>query len=490
MKKAFFLALSAVAALAWADKYQAPVLDAVWLSRISLNRLELQDVPARTPGLLPLKKEQLPLSVQLYLKPSGQLDSNNAVIQKLAAKVRRNVAPGAKQKDLLRDSVAVAQEVWLQLEQSLPVAQDLTVSATPTTDWRLAWPKASVIAKSGKADAQGRVMVEVALLRALKVPARTAVAAGKPVTQYWVAIVPEAPAVKEKAAPKAKIKGKGAKKTAKKGAPKPPLGYWAVLDPSVKDEDVEAWSLDAGSLKRVYWQPQQELEVQAQGAERVVFPAALSGAAKVSFALSAQLGRLSATAQGLTQSPQAAGIYYVLSVERYRLEVEGAMAPMSVDILSPYRPHLASWGRELPSRVRTLENEAQALWTDRPARAKLKKDGSPQDEWQSPPPALGVLHYLSVGLRRPASVLQASVKDGMLDGVLLRGDNLTGRESWDLYVTPNGTTIPTQTLVVPASGHFNLTLTASSLSATALTIGTAPESGGIFKGDLQVIPLK
>lgn len=489
MKKALFLTLLALATLAWADRTQAPVLDAVWLARITLNRLELQDVPSRTPGLLPLKKGQLPLSVQLYLKPSGQLDSTNAVIQRLAAKVRKSVAPGSKQKDLLRDSVAVAQEVWLQLEQSLPVDAALTVSASPSTDWRLAWPKASAIVKGGKADAQGRVMVEVALLRALKVPARTALAAGKPVTQYWVAIVPEPGAANEKAAPRPKGKKK-AKKTAKKAAPKAPLGYWAVLDPSVKDEEVEAWALDAGSLKRLVWQPQQELAVQAQGEERAIFPAGLSVAARESFRLSAELGRLSATAQGLTATPGDPGTYYVLSVERYRLEVEGAMAPMTVDLLSPYRPQLASWGRELPSRVRTLENEAQAVWTDRPARAKLKRDGSPQDEWQSPPPALGVLHFLSVGLRRPASVLQARVKDGVLEGVILRGDNLTPRTGWDLFITPNGTTLPAQSLVVPESGQFSLSLSAAALSATALTVGTAPESGGILKGDLLVLPLR
>ncbi len=490
MKKALFLTLLCAATLTWADKTQAPVHDAVWLSRITLNRLEIQDAPARTVGLLPLKKEQLPLSVQLYLKPSGQLDALNPGIQKLAAKVRKNVAPGAKQKDLLRDSVAVAQEVWLQLEQSLPAAADVTVSATPTIDWRLAWPKASAVLKSGKADAQGRVLVEVALLRALKVPARTAMAAGKPVTQYWVALAASAVATTEKVKPKPKSKAKSKGKAAKNGAPKPPLGYWAVLDPSVADEAVEAWSLDAGTLKRVFWLPEQELEVQGYSAARLAFPADLSAAAKASFKVSAELGHLSATAAGLTSTPSAPGTYYVLSVDRYRLEVEGAMAPMTVDLISPYRPQLASWGRELPSRVRTLETEAQALWTDRPARAKLKKDGSPQDEWQSPPPALGVLHYLSVGLRRPASVLQAELKEGRVEGVLLRSDNLTSRESWDIYVTPQGQSLAAATVEVPASGAFSVTLTAQALSATALVISTNPETGGVFKGDLQVLPLK
>jgi hypothetical protein len=495
MKNALFLLLaSLLAAPALADRNQAPVDDAIILTRVTLNRLELEAPVTRTAGLLPEKKERLPLSVQPYLKPSGQLNSLSPALQKAAQKVGKRVAPGAKQKDRLRNSVAVAAEAWAYLNEALPVDGAQDPGSRPRIDWRLAWDKAGEILASGKADADGRALVEVSLLRALKIPARTAWAQGRLVAQYWVALAAET----GKAAPKAK----GHKKS-KSAAPKAPLGYWALMDPGVKDEDVEAWSLDNGALKRLHWAPEQELSVTRLGWHRRVYAAADSPTARAALDAVAQSGRwpaeapvavaASPSAAALTPAAQAqpdlsgAGTWYVLTQESFRLQTQGSLASAeAVDLISPYRPQLPQWGRECPPRVRALELEAQALWSDRPERLRLRGGNKPRDEWQSPPPALGVLHYLSFGLRRPGSVLQAQRNGSLLSGVILRADNLSPRAGWTLQVGPPGLSVAAQTVVVPADGHFSLSLTAED---EALPVLELRDSGARANGDLQWLPL-
>ena len=490
MKKALFLSICALTAgLAYAvDRGQPPVNDAVILTRVTLSRLELLAPVTHTPGLLPEKKEHLPLSVQLYLKPSGQLDSTHASLQKAAQKVRKQVAPGAKQKALLRDSVAVSQEVWVYLEEALPVDANLDLSGQPRTDWRLSWPKASEILSAGKTDADGRALVEVALLRALKVPARTAWAKGRLATQYWVAMAPEAVA-RGASKPKAS-KGKSKKKA--KNAPKTALGYWALLDPSLHDEDIEAWSLDNGALKRLHWAPEQELSVQRLGWHREVYAASESQTARARLDALASNGRwiaqsTSPTASALSPSAaldlSGAGTWYVLTQESFRLETEGSLAPAeSIDLLSPYRPQQPQ-GREAAPRVSALELEAQALWSDRPERLRLRSGNKPRDEWQSPPPAVGMLHYLSFGLRRPATVLQAKRSATMVSGVCLRADNLSPRAGWELQLAAQGVSTPSQVLKLPEDGHFNLTLTAQEQALPLLEL----RSGTHADGDLQLL---
>jgi hypothetical protein len=500
MKKALlFLCTTLLAAAAQADRSQAPVDDAIILTRVTLNRLELDAPVTRTAGLLPEKKEHLPLSVQLYLKPSGQLNSLHPALQRAAQKVRKLVAPGAKQKEHLRDSGAVAAAVWSYLNDALPVDASLDPGSQPRIDWRLAWDKAGEILASGKADADGRVLVEVALLRALKVPARTAWAQGRLVSQYWVALA----AAPGKAQPKPK-KGKAKKSN----APKAPLGYWALMDPGVHDEEVEAWSLDNGALKRLHWAPEQELSVTRLGWHRKVYAAGDSLTARAALDALAQSGRwlpeaASPTASALTPSASltstavvevapdlsGAGTWYVLTQESFRLQTQGSLAPAeAVDLLSPYRPQLPQWGRECPPRVRALELEGQALWSDRPERLRLRAGNKPRDEWQSPPPALGVLHYLSFGLRRPGSVLQAQRSADAISGVILRADNLSPRAGWTLQLAAQGVSTASQTLVVPADGHFSLTLTAQEQAEPVLELRNSGDEAARASGDLQLLP--
>jgi hypothetical protein len=493
MKKALLLFFSSLALPlfgAAADRGQAPVNDSVILTRVSLSRLELAAPLSASAGLLPEKKERLPLSVQLYLKPSGQLNSMSAAVQKAAQKLRRQLAPGAKQKDRLRDSVVLAGAVWAYLNEVLPVDPAVDPGIQPRTDWRLAWPSAGEILSSGKADADGRAMVEVALLRALRVPARVAWARGHLAAQYWVALPPAALKAAEKALPKGKKTGKS--RTKKGSAPKPPLGYWALLDPRLQDAEIEAWSLDNGVLKRLHWTPEQELSVQRLSWHRKIYAASESLTAKADLALLASAGRWMPDPLSPTPQPDlsVAGRFYVLTQESFRLECQGAMAPAeAVDLLSPYRPQLPQWGREVAPRVTALELEAQALWSDRPDRLRLRSGNKLRDEWQSPPPALGVLHYLSFGLRRPNSVLQATRSAGEVSGVFLRADNLTPRSGWVLQLAPQGVSTPSQTLTLGEDAHFSLSLTAQEQAQPLLELRSEAEQGVRLRGDLQILPI-
>jgi hypothetical protein len=467
-----------------AGSTEPPVRERLDLRLLTLNRLVLQAAPEHKAGLLPANKSQLPLSVQLYLKPSGALNHLSQPIQKAAAKIRRQIAPGAKQKDRLRESPRVAEAVRAYLDEALPLSA-IAWSSDASTDLRMAWPKASEILAAGKADAEGRARVAVSLLRALGVPARTAWARGQLTAQYWVALQPEP---KTPTAPKPKGKAKKAKGVS---APKPPLGWWEPLDPALDPVEIDAWSLDAGVLGRILWEPEQQLSLTGSAWERVVFAEGDSAAARAAYDASLSLGRLTQTAgalQSLSAAARAAApgaTLWVLTWQRYQLETEGAMASMDpFDVLSPYRPHLASWGRELPSRVHELECEAQGYWSDRPKH--LRGDAAkPRDEWKSPPPALGVLHYASTGVRRMSSVLQAKRDGDQLSGKLLRADNLSPRASWDLGVYAPGTTLTTHTVSSDSEGRFGLSLTAEEQSLPWVELATPFEHELQWKGDHQ-----
>lgn len=439
-----------------------PVHETLRLSAVTLNRLVIQEEAAREAGLLPLKKDQLPLSVQLYLRPSGQLNFLSGPVQKAAAQVRRSVAPGSKQKDLLRETPRLAEVVNAWVEANLPLDPSLDWGNTPSTDRRLAWPSTSQIISGGKADMDGRALAATSILRALGVPARVAWARGGLTVQYWVPLKPAAPA------PKPKKKAKN--------APRPPLGWWALLDPQRQDAEIDAYSLDPGVLARIQWFPEQELKAKALPWQRAVFAQDQSATARAAFAASLELGRLTQTS-GAMEGVSGTGTYYVLTVHGYELESEGAMASMDpVDILTPYRPHLSNWGRELPGAVNEMELEAQGLHSDRPLRLRLV-NGKPRDEWKSPPPALGVQHYVSTGLRRFGSVLQATRTGDQVQGVLLRADNLSPRVGWVLSATPSGISVTTG-----ADGSFAMNVDAD---AEWVELSTPAESQLLWKGDQQ-----
>ncbi|HTB35023.1 MAG TPA: hypothetical protein VK842_09175, partial [bacterium] len=419
---------------------EPPVRESVDLRVVSLNRLELQPQAEPAWGLLPLKSKELPTSVQLYLKPSGQLDSLSRAVQKGAAQIRRAVAPGAKQKDRLRDASLLASALRDWLDINLPVDPSVDWARQSALDQREAWPKASAILANGKADEDGRALAAVALLRSLKVPARVALARGHWCAQYWRALQP----VKEKPQPKARKGGKNKGP----GAPRPPLGQWCLLDPGLNDWDVDAYSLNAGTLARVAWKPAEELSAWPLGWDRVAFANGDSLSARAAWSASLALGRLSATAQALPLSvaataalqsvTQGSATLWVLTVQPWRFQVEGALGPLEpVQILTGYRPDLASWGRERRGVVQEMELAAQGIWSDRPEHLRVR-GGALADDWSSPPPALGVLHSYRVGLRGHQSVLQAQWLGDQLSGVLLRSDNLSPRSGWTVSATAEG----------------------------------------------------
>jgi hypothetical protein len=462
---------------------QPPVQESVDLRLVTLNRLELEPVAEPRWGLLPLRPKDLPRSVQPYLKPSRQLDHLHRQVQKAAAMVRRAVAPGAAQKDRLRDAALVAQALREWLDVSLPLDRASDWGRQAALDHREAWPKASAILMAGKADEDGRALAAVALLRALKVPARVAWARGHLAAQYWSALAagPKSPLAKR---PKGKLH-------AASKAPQPPLGQWRLLDPALDDWDVDAWSLDAGDLARLTWRPQEELTALDEGWERQAFAAGDSLAAHAAFADALALGHLSPTASAQALSPLAAAslrgltqgsaTLWVLSIQRWRLQTLGALSALDpIELTTPYRPQLASWGRERRGSVRALELEAQGVWSDREPRLK-RHSGSLADVWSSPPPALGVLHAYRLSLRRPASVLQAQWQGDEVRGVLLRADNLSPRQGWVVKVDAGLLTGVSQVLTVKDDGSFVAALSPTSRSLFSLDL----TSSGDEKADFQ-----
>lgn len=460
-----------------------PVRESLSLSHFTLNRLVLRPASRLEPAPLPPKREQLPLSVQLFLRPSGQLDLLAGSVQRAAAQVRRQVAPGASQAALLRETPRLAEAVRAWLDQHLPLDPAVDWQSRPATDRRLAWPKASQIIGHGRSDADGRVLAAVAVLRALGVPARTAYARGRLAAQYWVpARQPPAPA------PAASAQAQR--------APRPPLGWWALLDEGLHEAEVDAWSLEPGVLAKLLWKPAQELRAPAEGWQRAVFAEGDSPTARAAFEASVELGRLTATAgalDSLSAAAQAAlegltrgtATLWVLTAQHYRLKVDGAMMGMDpVDILTPYRPHLGDPQREARSVVREMELEAQGLWSDRPRRLRLV-NGRLRDEWKSPPPALGVQHYSSFGLRRFGSVLQAQRQGDAVSGRLLRADNLSPRAGWEISVTPHGLTAPTRTIHADADGRFSLDLDPQEAAAEWVLLSTPEEPQLLWRGDQQ-----
>ena len=451
---------------------EPPVRESVDLNLVTLNRLELQPAVEAQAGLLPLKAKFLPNSVRLYLKPSQQINSLSRRVQKDAALIRRVLAPGSAEKDRLRDADRVAAAVRDWMDGSLPLDPDCSFGRSAALDYRLAWPSASEILEKGKADPDGRALAAVALLRALKVPARVAWAQGHLAAQYWAALAPP----RRAPLPKRRKGQRGARFK----RPLPPLGQWHLMDPALKDWDVDAWSLDPGNLALLRWRPQEDLTVIDGGWQRQAFAAGDSVAAHAAFDAALALGRLSPSAQAQDLSPLAeatlrsltrgAATLWVLSVQRWRLQTLGAMIAMDpVDLTTPYRPQLAHWGRELPGPVRELELEAQGVWSDRAPRLRLHR-GSLVNEWSSPPPALGVLHAYRVGLRRPPSVLQGQWRGDQVSGVCFRADNLSPRQGWIVAIDLSPLTGVAQTAVVDASGHFSATLTPTARALSSLLI--------------------
>lgn len=461
-----FLAFLGVAGLLTAGTLdEPPVRDHVSLAAVTLSRI----VPGPAAkdlelALLPEKENQLPNSVRLYLKPSKQLNSNTLPVQKAAQVVRRKVAPGAKQAKDLRDVQKLVEAVDAYIAENLKEDAALDDGLRPATDWRLAWPMASAILTRGTAEAAGREIVRVAMLRSLKVPARTCFAGGRLRTQYWQPVKPLPGAVLPKAVAKKPVKGKS-KKGYKAPYTGPVLGRWMLAGTLAAGETIDAYSLDQGTLALLKWEPAQELAVKVESFERVYFSQDMEVDARAAYGLALRDGRVMPGHGGAAdaasyQSLSSNAFVFALTVWRVRLTTDGSMAPMEpVDLISPYQPHLASWNREAAPALREMEVEKDGagLWSDRPERMKLRQ-GKATDEWASPPPALGVLHYLACGLRRPGNVLEAALEAGKLKGKFLRADNLNPQAGAGLVVEARSDTATALTFTTQADGAFDVEL--------------------------------
>lgn len=450
------LSLGPLATPLLCSTYRQPVFESLDLTLVTLNRLRLQPVSERVPGLLPLKSRALPASVRLYLRPTGQIDFYSSVVGRAAARIRRAVAPGSRTKYNLRDSRLVAQAVGLWLDTHIMPDPGPGSDARPCIDQRLAYPKVSVLLKGGHADGDGRALAALALLRALKVPARLATARGALVVQYWVAAKPAL-------SPKAR-RHRPRSRASRSHGPQAPLGWWECMDAGVNDYEIDAWSLDPSGLARLRWKPKQELVASLVGWERVAFAEGDSVSARAAFSASLEAGALSGTAMACPLTVAADAVLknlsagevslWVLTAQHWRLKTEGSMLAMRrVLILTPYRPDLSDWGREQKGSVRASDIEVQGVWSDRPERLRLHKDL--QDEWSSPPPAFGMLHWYELGVRRQADLLQAALKDGRVQGVALRSDNLAPRQGWSIVVNAEGSTESART-EVDAGGRFSV----------------------------------
>jgi hypothetical protein len=92
-----------------------------------------------------------------------------------------------------------------------------------------------------------------------------------------------------------------------------------------------------------------------------------------------------------------------------------------------------------------------------------------------------MLHWYELAVRRPEDVLEAERKPGSVDGVAMRGDNLTPRQGWKVTVSADGTTQSAET-EVGEDGHFSLPLNAVLDSAPCLDVTLLGTNG---EGDLQ-----
>ncbi|MGH7441108.1 MAG: hypothetical protein ACREKE_00390 [bacterium] len=449
-----------------------PFDESVDLTLVTLNRMTLRPMPARVAGLLPKKAKSLPASARLFLRATGELDLYSPTLDRAAARIRYALAPRLKDKDVLRDSPAVAKAVGLWLDAHLIADTGTDSDARPSLDWRKAYPKVSTLLRQGHADGNGRALVATALLRILKVPARVAFAKGALTVQYWVAAE----------TPKSHITRHSRHFRRRPHAPRPPLGWWACMDPGLKDYDVDAWSLDPSSLACMRWKPDQDLSVSLKDWERVAFPQDDSAAARSAFDASLASGFLTRTAQAGSLSVtacaalaaldpgQTRATVWVLTAQHWRLSTEGALQGLSsVEMLTPYCPNLSSWGREQRGELVASELSAQGVWSDRPARLRLHKTIA--DEWSSPPPAIGILHWYDLGVRRQETVLEASRLGALVHGVVFRGDNLSPRRGWLVRVQDPAST-QTASARVDASGRFSVALSPNLAQAECLDVAT------------------
>ena len=456
------LAALSIAGPLWAGS-EPPLLDSMRISAAVLLKAE----PARPSELTgewqkwPSKK--LPLSASLYLKPSNVIDSRSEKVKKAARQALALLGRGAA-KPALEDPriLADAARGWTELYLTAP--DDHAQARFYAMDSRLRIPKASAIIGLGQADHEGRVRVRAALLRAMGVPARIVSLRGEAELEYFAALHSDAPT---------KLKG-----------------MWVLDATQFGGEPVEATALDPGDLAFALWKPEQELGKEAV-IERAYYSLSDTAKAMADLDYVKAYGRLPLSASTRVLPPRK-GSWLLLANHRARFSTEGGMEALSaLDLLLPYRPRLASWGSEARPVPDSLDTVATASFSDRPSRLRNFKKGDWVDEYKSPPPAYGVLHYATFSTRKPQSVLDAKLVGGTLKGKLLRRDSLAPSAGWDVTVALSGTAkpLPDKKASTDATGEFSIELSPEELKARFLTVAGGQGSVDNTRWDSMLIEI-
>jgi len=454
------LLLLALACPALADA--PPIIDSLRVDAASLNRVvadaSAPTLAAASPRALMAvgKASRLacPASVKPFLRPSGLFDSASGPVLKAARQAVRKSRP---------DPAAYFDAVSAWLSQHIKPAEEAGAEAM---DWRKAWPRASAIAKAGKAGSLERTRLGVAMLRSLGLPARPCLVDGLPKMQAWMQYA------------------KPQKLPGRKGAIK---GFWAVEGGLAPGQALDAWALDAGELARASWMPQEELKAEHLASERAYFSASQEPEARAALACLTSTGRLPLAA-ALSLSLPASAEYIVLAEERWRFSVEGSLQALGeLDLLLPYLPHQASWDAEAGPATLRQDCLAVGWFTDRPERLHQPKAwGEGNWERSKEHAGRGQLHSLALSLRRPGAVLQASLEGLTLTGRVLRSDNLAAIRGASAQAWPLGLSFVAKTnIALDSKGFFACPLTPSSQAW-----GWQVEAGSPGREDSQVLMLK
>jgi hypothetical protein len=384
-------------------------------------------------------RKKLPSSVAVYLKSTKTIDPLNPKIEKAAAEILRALGPEAK-RQTAQDPALLAEAVDAfvdaHLEVAAPEGEEIRLYAI---DARLVEPRASEILKRAWASVEGagRLRLRIALLRALGVPARECWFRGGLGLQYWAAYLGDDGGLKLK-------------------------GEWILDETCFAGEAVDAWAMDAGGLSLATWDPAQELQMVSQ-VTRAYYGMGEAQQAQADLDDVKNHGCLSREALRRRVAPRPgrsgqATPWIMLALHEVSFTAEGPMAYISpMEWLTPYVPHFKSWGEEAHPQSGALELLAQGYWSNRPERVRAKGSVA-RDDWKSPPPALGMLHYDMVNLRRPASVLEAKVQGTRLSGKLLRADSLAPRAHAELQVEFRPGPLALKKIKSDANGEFSVEL--------------------------------
>jgi hypothetical protein len=464
---------------------EPPIKDHIRLVAAALLKGQSADSAVFEGEWSKLPSKKLPASVAIYLKPTKSTDYLSAPVEKAAQQVLRSLGAGDKSHALEDPALlAAALRAWLDSNIANQAPEDEEPRAY-ATDPRLVEPKASEILKRAWAGPQARVRLRVALLRALKVPARECWFRGQLGVQYWAAYLRNENGPKPKPAPKKK----GSKANS---GPTQPKGEWVLDETCFPGETVDAWSMDPGGLDLATWTPAQELELDSR-VERAYYAVDESATAQGDLNYVRDHGHLPTAARKRAAAPRPgragkAKPWLMLVLHDARFTAEGSLAYLSpIEWMLPYRPALKNWGSEAKPSPESFESLGQVFWTDRPERVRAK-NAKARDDWRSPPPAYGMLHDVFVSVHRPDAALDAELGGKKLSGKILRADSLAPKAGASVkleFRTPDSS----RELKANESGEFETTLSPTEASSAWVYVSGGSGEASALRWDGLLLEL-